>query len=561
MRFTLFFVLFFSFIAAFGQPKAVKNAYASVASVLAYKDGTLKADGSAVFVGSNGDILASRKIFEGADSAVVIDNAGKVRPVKHIVGTDNMFDCVKVRVASDKKIKSVALSSAKVNVGEELYMLTYGVKKNVGVEAFKVLAVDSVYSLAYYTLDHPADERCLSYPLINGKGELVALMQPSSSGDTVKCYAVSSSLSSSLVSSTRNYGKGFYPGMNIRTAMPDEQSDALSCLYMQAIMGDSISWGAAIDDYISLYPQSYEGYQSLAEYAAVCRRDMQHADEAWKKALTLAENKAEVYFGKGKVIKEIVQGGDSLSHAMLSYDNALSHIDKAVSIDANPLYISYKADMLFGLHRYNDAATCYESLAVTDMRGADIFAKGAQCYVMMGEHDKALALLDSAVCCFGVNDKNVAPYILTRAIVKSSAKRYREAVRDMNSYEEIVGGMLTADFYYMREQAELNCKMYQQALNDIETAIDLAPGNVLYYLEKGMLCYRVKFTQEGIRTMQKACEIAPEAADAYYLLGRLYMQQGDKEKAKPALEYAVELGHPDAEIQLQSIIADSIQDK
>ena len=133
MRSTLFFVLFFSFIAAFGQPKAVKNAYASVASVLSYKDGTLKADGSAVFVGSNGGILASRKIFEGADSAVVIDNAGKVRPVKHIVGTDNMFDCVKVRVASDKKIKSVALSSAKVNVGEELYMLTYGVKKNVGV--------------------------------------------------------------------------------------------------------------------------------------------------------------------------------------------------------------------------------------------------------------------------------------------------------------------------------------------------------------------------------------------------------------------------------------------
>ena len=51
MRSTLFFVLFFSFVAAFGQPKAVKNAYASVASVLAYKDGTLKADGSAVFVG------------------------------------------------------------------------------------------------------------------------------------------------------------------------------------------------------------------------------------------------------------------------------------------------------------------------------------------------------------------------------------------------------------------------------------------------------------------------------------------------------------------------------
>ena len=98
-----------------------------------------------------------------------------------------------------------------------------------------------------------------------------------------------------------------------------------------------------------------------------------------------------------------------------------------------------------------------------------------------------------------------------------------------------------------------DCKMYQQALNDIETAIDLAPGNVLYYLEKGMLCYRVKFTEEGIRTMQKACEIAPKAADTYYLLGRLYIQQGDKEKAKPALESAVELGHPDARAQLDDL--------
>jgi Tfp pilus assembly protein FimV len=53
--------------------------------------------------------------------------------------------------------------------------------------------------------------------------------------------------------------------------------------------------------------------------------------------------------------------------------------------------------------------------------------------------------------------------------------------------------------------------------------------------------------------MQKACEIAPEAADAYYLLGRLYIQQGDKEKVKPALETAVELGHPDARAQLDDL--------
>ena len=132
MRNSLFFLaLLFSCVVAYGQPKAVKSAYSSVASIVTYKNGLLKADGTALFVGGNGDVMASGKLFVGADSAVVIDNNGKARPVERIVGIDNMFDCVKVRVAHEKKMKYLAPSVVKVNVGDELYMLTYGVKKNV----------------------------------------------------------------------------------------------------------------------------------------------------------------------------------------------------------------------------------------------------------------------------------------------------------------------------------------------------------------------------------------------------------------------------------------------
>ena len=554
MRYPLFFLaLLFSCVVAYGQPKAVKGAYSSVASIVTYKNGLLKADGTALIVGANGDVIASSKLFVGADSAVVIDNNGKAYPVEYIVGIDNMFDCVKVRMAPEKKIKHLAPSASKVNVSDELYMLTYGVKKNVVVEPFKVLAVDSVYSLPYYTLDRPVQERCLSYPLLNGNGEFVALMQPSFASDTLKSYAVGSLLSSSLVSTAKNYGKGYYSGMNIRTAMPDVKADALSCLYMQAMMGDSISWLCALNDYIASFPQSYEGYQSLAEYTAIYYRDMPQADKAWNKALALTENKDEIYFSKGKVINEIVQSGDSLSHPMLSFDNALAQVDKAISQNNRSLYTSYKADMLYRAHRFDEAAKYYESLALSDMRSPEIFAKASQCHVYMNSYDKAVELLDSAVACFEHIGKDAAAYILTRGVVKSSAKRYREAVQDMNRYEELIGGILAAEFYYMREQAELNCRMYQQALNDIETAIDLTPGNVLYYLEKGMICYRVRLTDEGIRTMLKACELAPDYADAYYLLGRLYMQQGNVAEAKKALEIADKLGHSDARVQLETI--------
>lgn len=548
----LFFFLSCAGVSVQAQSKAVKSGMRSVVSILTYKDGALKGSGSGFFVGANGDMLASGTLFAGADSAVAIDSDGKVCHVRHIVGVDDMFDCVKVR-AVGKKIRPLLPSGAEVKAGDELYMLSYGVKKSGKAEPVKVLSVDSVYSLAYYTLDRPMQESSLSLPLVNAAGELVAVMQPSSLSDTLRSYAVSAGVASSLLPSAKNYGRGYYRGMGIRTALPDEKGDALSCLYIQPMMGDSLSWLNAINDFIEMFPKSHEGYQSLAEYTAVYYRDMATAEKAWNKALSLAGNKAEVHFGKGKVLNSIVQSGDSVSHGMLSLANALAYVDKAIAIEPLPLYISYKADMLYGMQRYSEAAECYGTLAATEMRSPELFSKISQCHVSMKDYVKGVEMLDSAVGCFRQGARDAAPYILTRALVKVSAGKFRDAVVDFNSYEQLAGGLLSAEFYYMREQAELNARMYQQALNDIETAIDLAPGNLLYYIEKGMLCYRVKLTDEGLRTMEKAAGMAPDLADIHYLIGRLHMQKGDRESALASLEKARSLGHPDAEVQINSL--------
>jgi tetratricopeptide (TPR) repeat protein len=130
---------------------------------------------------------------------------------------------------------------------------------------------------------------------------------------------------------------------------------------------------------------------------------------------------------------------------------------------------------------------------------------------------------------------------------------YRESVKDFNAYENFVGSGLKAEFYYLREQAEVNGKMYQQALNDIETAIYLSPENPVYYIEKAMLCYRVKMSDEGIRTLEKAKELAPGSSDVYYLLGRLNVQKENFSSAKECFEKALSLGHPDAGKQLESL--------
>ena len=528
-------------------PKNVTSARQSVASVLTYRNGALLLNGTAVFVDNGGDLLSTYSLFAGADSAVVIDSKGVVRPVVNIVGVNEIFDCIRLRVAADKKMKPLLVSGMPVNVGESLYILGYGVGKGGFVEQVRVERVDSAYNCAYYTLDKPMEKRFLSLPLVNGNGEFVAFMQQAAADDTKNSYAVGASLFSNLNVSVQFYGRGYYPSMGIRTALPKNREDALSCLYMQTIIGDSASYGAIIDDFISAFPSSYEGYLAKAEYEAVMLGNINSAEVSWNKALKLADKPAEVHFGKAKVINTIVQGGKKVSHHAISFENAISEIDKAIAIDNQPLYISGKADMFYSHGDYAAAADCYASLASTDLRSAENFARASQCYSAVSEYDKSVAMLDSAVNCFDdASIESAAPYILTRALVNATAKKYRKAVFDYNKYEEIMGGTLGADFYYLREQAELNAKMYQQALNDIDTAIDLDPQNVGYYIEKGLLCYRVKLSDEGIRTLDEALKIAPSVSDIHYLLGRLYMQKDDKTRAVPYLKKAVELGHPSA---------------
>lgn len=538
-------------------PKGVEKARQSVATVVTYRQGVMLHNGTAVFAGEKGDVLSSHSLFVGADSAVVIDSKGVVRPVKYILGVNDMFDCIRVRVAADKKLKPLTVSALPVVAGETLYQLGYGVGKGGFAEAVDVEKIDSVYSSAYYTLSKPMEQRLAALPLVNGNGELVAVMQEAAFGDTINSYAIGASLISRLAVTVPVYGKGYYPSMGIRTALPQNKEEALSCLYMQTIVGDSISYRDVIDDFIALYPDSYEGYVSRAEYEAVMLRDLDAANQSWNKAFKLAVNPAEVHYGKAKAINSILLQGDFVSHEMLSKENVLSEIDKAIAADRQSLFINAKADILFSHGNFIAAAECYESLATTDMRSAEVFAKAAQCYRAVEDYGKSVAMLDSAVNCFDkASEKAAAPYVLTRALVNAAAGKHRNAVFDYNRYEELMNGRLGANFYYLREQAELGAKMYRQALNDIDTAIYLEPQNVAYYIEKGLLCYRVRLSDEGIRTLKEAEAFAPMASDVHYLLGRLHIQKGEDGVALPYLRKAVELGHPDAEAVLNSLSAE-----
>lgn len=98
--------------------------------------------------------------------------------------------------------------------------------------------------------------------------------------------------------------------------------------------------------------------------------------------------------------------------------------------------------------------------------------------------------MDSAVARFNKPyGKDAAPYLYERAGAKTAVKDFRGAVADYNDFYDAMMGQVSAEFYLIRTQAEMQCRMFQQAINDINKAIELDPQNVNYWVEKEEYVY------------------------------------------------------------------------
>lgn len=89
--------------------------------------------------------------------------------------------------------------------------------------------------------------------------------------------------------------------------------------------------------------------------------------------------------------------------------------------------------------------------------------------------------------------------------------------------------------------------MYQQAINDINKAVELEPKNAAYWTEKGGVHIRLNQTDEAIAALERAISLDPKSADAYRMLGYCQVKGKDKKKGLENLNKAKELGDTVAE--------------
>lgn len=533
-------------LAIFAQPGWVKKATKSVFTLKTFDaNGSLIGSSNGFFVGDNGEAMSSFSPFKGASRAVVIDAAGKEYPVSVIMGANDMYDVAKFRVAA-QKTQPLTVSAGIQAVGSTTWILPFRETKTLKSGPVRK-AETFLNNYAYYTIAIQAGENEVSCPLLNEAGEVIGLIQqPAQLNDSLS-YAVSACFIDSLKITGMSINDPTLQLTQIKKDVPDDLQNAILMLYMAGSSTDSATYAGLIHDVIQKYPDAPDGYIYRAQFAAGSS-DFKAADQDIQQAIKVAKEKDDAHFNYARMIynKEIYQS--NVPYESWSLDKALSEIREAQSINPQPIYQQMEANILFAQKNYNEAYELFLQLTMSQMTSAEIWYSAARCKQMQKDTTAYLALLDSTMNTFSKPYlKEAAPYLWSRANAKLDAKKYRDAVNDLNEYEQLMQAQVNDKFYYIRHQAEVEGRLYQQALNDITKAIQMNPKEAFYYSEKASLQIRVGQYQEALQTADECIAADPETSNGYLFKGLAQCLLGNKNEGTQNLQKAKELGDPQAD--------------
>lgn len=529
---------------AFAQPGWVKKATKSVFTLKTFDEsGALIASSNGFFTGAQGEAVSSFAPFKGAVRAIIIDAQGKELEVTGMMGANEMYDVAKFRVAG--KTQPLTVAAAIAPTGSNAWLLPYREMKKVPSGIVRK-AETFLNDYAYYTIAMQAPELAVSCPLLNDNGEVIGIIQPSASSKDSLSYAVSARFADSLKVNGLSLNDPALRQTRIPIEIPDNINDANLMVYMASGI-DSAAYIRLVDEFIRKFPKASDGYTYRAQFAAA-HADFAEADRYIQQALKVADKKDEVLFSYARMIynKNVYQ--NNVTYDAWTLDKALETTREASRLNPSPAYRQLEANILYASKRYDEAYDIYTDLARnSNLSAAEMWFFASSCKQQKDTLAR-LALLDSAVSTFSKPYlKEAAPYLWTRAEARMDAGKYREAISDMNEYEQLMAAEVNARFYYIRHQAEIEGHLYQQALNDIERAITMEPKETVYYAEKASLEIRVGRYDEAMETAKESISIAPDNSDGYLFLGLAQCLKGNKKEGIPNLQKARELGDPQAD--------------
>lgn len=533
-------------------PKWVEKAKRAVFSVVTYdKEDNMLNTGNGFFVSEDGLALSDYTLFKGAKRAVIITSDGKQMPVNTILGANDMYDVVKFRVGiTEKKVMSLNVATTAPAAGADAWMLPYSTQKSIACVPGKVKDVSKVGGeYHYYTLGMAMKEKMVSCPVMNADGQVFGIAQKSSGADTVTiCYAAGADFAMAQKINALSLGDLALRNIGIKKGLPDTEDQALVYLFMASTQMTGDEYMKLLDDFITHYPNSTEGYLRRANYF-VTTQDEASFDKAvadWNQALKVAKKKDDVYYNIAKLIYAYQLSKPETTYKDWTYDTALKNIRDAKTLDPLPVYIQLEGDILFAKQDYAGALACYEQVNTSNLASAATYFNAAKTKeVLKADPKEILVLMDSCIArCPKPITADFAAYLLERAQANTNADQPRNAMLDYDAYFTAVNGNVNDLFYYYREQAALKARQYQRALDDIAKAIELNPTDLTYQSEQAVVNLRIGRYEEAVAILNGVIKTDSKYAEAYRLLGLCQVQMKKTDEACANFAKAQELGDP-----------------
>lgn len=538
-------------LASAQTPQWAEKARKAVFSIVTYdKDNNIKNTGNGFYIDAKGTALSDYSLFEGAERAVVINTDGKQNDVLTIHGANSMYDIIKFRTPIDKKQVTLTIASQPAKVGELVYLLPYSTQKSATVQTGRVTAIDSIGNNSfYYTLEMKTGDKLVSCPIMNANGEVLGMIQKNASDESTESYAIGAGYGTSLSINAFSFNDGSLKSVGIKKGLPDTEEQALVFLYMMSTQDiDNATYLALLNDFIELYPDNPEGYIRRANcYMLSSNADEQALGEKdLEKSIEVATNKEEANYQAAKAIYNYVLSlNGAEGNPQWTYDRALSILREALQMKKEGVYLQLEGDILFAQGKYAEAYDVYTQVNQTPVASVATHYSAFKAKQMTEGADinEVIALMDTTIAQLKKPYlTDAAPYFYERAELYVQAGKFRNAVIDYNTFHDAVSGEVTALFYYQREQAAMQCKMYQQALDDINKAVEMEPEEVDYWIEKGVVHLRVNQLNEAVAAFNKAISMNDKHAAAYRMLGYCQVLQKKNKEACANFAKAKELG-------------------
>ena len=538
--------------------KWIDKAKKAVFSVITYDEkNNIKGHGNGFYISEDGTALSDYTLFDGAHRAVIVNNKGKEMNVSCVAGANQIYDVLKFKTEIDGNIEFLQPTTAPGKVGETVYLLPYSTQKNTEVQTGKITAVDSIGQEGfYYTLAMKTPVKMVSCPIMNANGQVLGMIQRNASEEDTSSFAIGASFGASLQITAVSATYETYTKIGIKKALPDTEEQALVYLYMIS-SGDQNIYATALEDFLIKFPNSYEGYIRRASMKMDTGKQ-----ESWgeaqadiDKALEVASDKNEAKYNIAKMLYNYsLLNEEGQGNPDWSFNKALEMIKEVISTDPQPIYVQLKGDINYAMKDYQAAYDCYQEVNRSNIASAASFYSAAHALqnIEGSDQQQILSLLDSAVNkCIVPYTSDAAPYLFARGQQKADMKDYRGAVKDFDETYRAYNGNVNANFFFQREQVEVTIKMYQQAIDDINRATELAPDSPEVWLEKGALHIRVNQIEEAMTALQKTIQLDQKSGAAYRMMGYCQIQKKQNKEACANFDKAKELGDTAVETLIQ----------